>query len=166
MKRRVTYIHSPIASPDAQLSGDSLSITGLDAAKEERITLGVDEIPIEVRAYLQDATQDQSGGPLLMSIQDTGNSPTPSKAPYPLDNGKGVRHRCTVFQQELSRTECYLCTTGTRDSYVCCKSVSRSRGKLTQWQVINSFVLGWAIYLVQEYGNALLQRYANHASGC
>lgn len=56
MKRRITYIHSPAASPDAQLSADSLSVYGLDAAKEERITLGVDEIHSEVGVSTQDVS--------------------------------------------------------------------------------------------------------------
>lgn len=52
MKRRVTYITAADAQFDplkqAILSKDSLSIRGLDAAKEERITLARKELPTEV----------------------------------------------------------------------------------------------------------------------
>lgn len=52
MKRRVTYITAADAefdpSKQAILNKDSLSIRGLDAAKEERFTLTSSELPVEV----------------------------------------------------------------------------------------------------------------------
>lgn len=52
MKRRITYLTSANApfdpSKQAILSKKSLSIRGLDAAKEERFTFGAAEVPAEV----------------------------------------------------------------------------------------------------------------------
>lgn len=52
MKRRITYISASNASFDpakqAILGKDALSIRNLDAAKEERITLGFEELPANV----------------------------------------------------------------------------------------------------------------------
>lgn len=56
MKRRITYITAADAEFDpakqAILSKDTLSIRGLDAAKEERFTLSSAELPKEVRSLL------------------------------------------------------------------------------------------------------------------
>lgn len=56
MRRRITYIYgaeSPF-DPDqqARVSNDALSIRGLNAAKEERLTFGFDEFPSEVSNYV------------------------------------------------------------------------------------------------------------------
>lgn len=52
MKRRVTYITAAYAefdpSKQAILSKDTLTIRGLDAAKEERFTFTPTELPTEV----------------------------------------------------------------------------------------------------------------------
>ncbi|KAL1968948.1 hypothetical protein VTN77DRAFT_782 [Rasamsonia byssochlamydoides] len=57
MKRRITFVHgaeSPF-DPDkqAKLSNDVLSIRELDAAKEERLTFGFDELPGELWQVLK-----------------------------------------------------------------------------------------------------------------
>lgn len=53
MKRRVTYITAADAefdpSKQAVLNKDTLTIRGLDAAKEERFTFTSTELPTEVR---------------------------------------------------------------------------------------------------------------------
>lgn len=51
MERRITFIQPPNApfSPDqAVLTPDALSITNLDAVREERLTVNYDELPNEV----------------------------------------------------------------------------------------------------------------------
>lgn len=52
MKRRITFIQRVDAGFDpqqAELTASSLSVRGLDAAREDRITVGLDELPQEVR---------------------------------------------------------------------------------------------------------------------
>lgn len=52
MKRRITLVQGPGASFEPQqavLSSNSLAIRDLDAAREERITLGLDDLSEEVR---------------------------------------------------------------------------------------------------------------------
>ena len=51
MRRRITFIQPPNApfSPDqAALTSDALSVTNLDAVREERLTVSYDELPDEV----------------------------------------------------------------------------------------------------------------------
>jgi hypothetical protein len=51
MKRRITYIqriNAPFEPQQAVLTSKSLSVRDLDAAREDRITVGVDELPKEV----------------------------------------------------------------------------------------------------------------------
>jgi hypothetical protein len=66
MKRRVTYITAADAefdpSKQAILSKDTLSIRGLDAAKEERFTFTQTELPAEVSitTVLPTTTSEQS----------------------------------------------------------------------------------------------------------
>lgn len=55
MRRRITFIQPPNApfSPDqAVLTPDALSITNLDAVREERLTVSYDELPDEIRTAL------------------------------------------------------------------------------------------------------------------
>lgn len=52
MRRRITYVHGPGDAFDPSqlsLSSDTLSVTNLHAAKEERLTFGFSELPEEVR---------------------------------------------------------------------------------------------------------------------
>ncbi|KAL4966775.1 uncharacterized protein BDV14DRAFT_207843 [Aspergillus stella-maris] len=56
MRHRLTYIQNPSApySPSqTTLTRDALHIDSIDAAREERITLGFDEIPVEVWSVLR-----------------------------------------------------------------------------------------------------------------
>jgi hypothetical protein len=51
MKRRITYIqriNAPFEPQQAVLTSKSLSVRDLDAAREDRITVGLDELPQEV----------------------------------------------------------------------------------------------------------------------
>jgi hypothetical protein len=52
MKRRITFIQRPDAPFEADqtvLTSKSLAIRNLDAAREDRITFGLDDLPHEVR---------------------------------------------------------------------------------------------------------------------
>lgn len=52
MKRRTTLIQplgAPFEPDQAVLSSSNLAIRGLDAARHDRITLGLDDLPEEVR---------------------------------------------------------------------------------------------------------------------
>ncbi|KUM59026.1 hypothetical protein ACN42_g8108 [Penicillium freii] len=56
MKRRITFVQRVDAGFDPQqavLTASSLSVRGLDAAREDRITVGLDELPEELRAVLE-----------------------------------------------------------------------------------------------------------------
>ncbi|KAJ5804057.1 uncharacterized protein N7518_000360 [Penicillium psychrosexuale] len=56
MKRRITFIQSVNAAFDpeqAVLTTSSLSVRDIDAAREDRITVGLDELPEELRAVLE-----------------------------------------------------------------------------------------------------------------
>ncbi|KAJ5518049.1 Glycosylphosphatidylinositol-mannosyltransferase I PIG-X/PBN1 [Penicillium expansum] len=56
MKRRITFIQRVDAGFDpqqAELTASSLSVRGLDAAREDRITVGLDELPQELRTVLE-----------------------------------------------------------------------------------------------------------------
>ncbi|CAG8205670.1 unnamed protein product [Penicillium nalgiovense] len=56
MKQRITFIQRVDAGFDPQqavLTASSLSVRGLDAAREDRITVGLDELPEEFRAVLE-----------------------------------------------------------------------------------------------------------------
>ncbi|KAJ6070474.1 hypothetical protein N7467_011793 [Penicillium canescens] len=56
MKRRITYIqriNAPFEPQQAVLTSKSLSVRDLDAAREDRITVGLDELPQELRAILE-----------------------------------------------------------------------------------------------------------------
>jgi len=51
MKRRVTYIQrpeAPFAPEQISLYSNSVQIDGLDAAREDRITFDLDDLPEEV----------------------------------------------------------------------------------------------------------------------
>jgi hypothetical protein len=53
MKRRITYIqriNAPFEPQQAVLTSKSLSVRDLDAAREDRITVGLDELPQEVKS--------------------------------------------------------------------------------------------------------------------
>lgn len=59
MKRRITFVQShnaPFDSHQAVLTSTSLSIRHLDAVREDRITIGLDELPEEVRQTHIDIT--------------------------------------------------------------------------------------------------------------
>ncbi|KAJ5134650.1 hypothetical protein N7448_000330 [Penicillium atrosanguineum] len=56
MKRRITFIQRPDApfeADQAALTSKSLTIRNLDAAREDRITFGLDDLPQELRDVLQ-----------------------------------------------------------------------------------------------------------------
>ncbi|KAJ5317863.1 hypothetical protein PENANT_c004G11031 [Penicillium antarcticum] len=56
MKRRITYIqrdNAPFEPQQAVLTSKSLSVRDLDAAREDRITVGLNELPQELRAILE-----------------------------------------------------------------------------------------------------------------
>lgn len=51
MKRRITFVQrqdTPFGADQAVLTPDALAIRGLDAAREDRITFGLDNLPGEV----------------------------------------------------------------------------------------------------------------------
>lgn len=51
MKRRITFLQRPDApfeADQAVLTSKSLAIRGLDAAREDRVTFGLDDLPQEV----------------------------------------------------------------------------------------------------------------------
>ena len=51
MRRRSTFVHDPQLEVDPRqlyVSGDRFVIENLHAAREERLTLGLDELPEEV----------------------------------------------------------------------------------------------------------------------
>jgi hypothetical protein len=55
MKRRITYIqrvNAPFDPQQAVLTSKSLSVRDLDAAREDRITVGLDELPQDVSKAL------------------------------------------------------------------------------------------------------------------
>jgi hypothetical protein len=52
MKRRITFVqpdNAPFDKSQAELTASALSVRALDAAREDRITVGLDELPEEVR---------------------------------------------------------------------------------------------------------------------
>lgn len=56
MRRRITFAQgpdSPFDQDQVQLTSDALKLRGLDAAREERVTFGFNELPSEVALYLQ-----------------------------------------------------------------------------------------------------------------
>ncbi|KAL4883326.1 protein pbn1 [Aspergillus karnatakaensis] len=56
MRRRTTFIqpaHAPFHPSQTHLSPTALTITSLDAAREERLTVGFDEVPAELWAVLR-----------------------------------------------------------------------------------------------------------------
>jgi hypothetical protein len=58
MRRRSTFFHAPqldIDPSQLQLSGDKFFITDLDAAREERLTIGLEELPREIVQVLEQA---------------------------------------------------------------------------------------------------------------
>lgn len=60
MRRRITFVQNPTApfDPDqATLTPDSLKIHGLDAFREERITVSHEELPAELAQLLREAGQ-------------------------------------------------------------------------------------------------------------
>lgn len=53
MKRRITFVQrqdTPFEADQAVLTPNTLSIRDLDAAREDRITFGLDDLPAEVRS--------------------------------------------------------------------------------------------------------------------
>ena len=64
MRRRSTFIQPPNASfspEQAVLTTDALSITNLDALREERLTVSYDELPAEVLLPLDYYISNMSG---------------------------------------------------------------------------------------------------------
>lgn len=58
MRRRSTFFHAPqldIDPSQLQLSGNRFFITDLDAAREERLTIGLEELPREIVQVLEQA---------------------------------------------------------------------------------------------------------------
>lgn len=58
MRRRSTFFHAPqldIDPSQLQLSGNTFFITDLDAAREERLTVGLEELPREIVEVLEQA---------------------------------------------------------------------------------------------------------------
>lgn len=55
MKRRITFAQgadSAFEQDQVQLTRDALKLRGLDAAREERVTFGFNELPSEVALHL------------------------------------------------------------------------------------------------------------------
>lgn len=51
MRKRITYIQQPDAPfefDQTVLNTDALSIRNLDAVRQERVTVGIEEVPVEV----------------------------------------------------------------------------------------------------------------------
>ncbi|KAJ5663384.1 Protein pbn1 [Penicillium longicatenatum] len=60
MKRRVTYIQrpeAPYAPEQVSVRSGSISIDGLDAAREDRITFNLDDLPAEIRAICRQSQE-------------------------------------------------------------------------------------------------------------
>lgn len=60
MKRRITLAQAPGSQFEPQqavLSSNSLAIRGLDAVRQERITLDLDDLPEEVRQNVKALSQ-------------------------------------------------------------------------------------------------------------
>lgn len=56
MKERVTFLNhqgQDFEPAQLQLQNDSLRLKSLKAARQDRITLGLDELPQEVHIYIQ-----------------------------------------------------------------------------------------------------------------
>ena len=54
MRKRITYVQRPEAPFEREqttLTTSTLSVRDLDAAREERVTLSFNELPVEVRIY-------------------------------------------------------------------------------------------------------------------
>lgn len=63
MKRRITYIQrpeAPFAPEQVSLLSNSVQIQGLDAAREDRITFDLDDLPEEVGKRMM-LSQDYGG---------------------------------------------------------------------------------------------------------
>lgn len=56
MRQRITYLHKPedaIDPKSIKVTSDSLAVSGLKAAREDRITFGFDELPQEIHYVLK-----------------------------------------------------------------------------------------------------------------
>lgn len=76
MRRRSTFFHAPqldIDPSQLQLSGDKFFITDLDAAREERLTIGLEELPREIVQVLEQAHELH----LQWSTESNYNTSTP-----------------------------------------------------------------------------------------
>src|SRR5450432_4022140 len=56
MRQRITFLHKPedaIDPKSIKVTDDSLAFSGLKAAREDRITFGLDELPLEIALALK-----------------------------------------------------------------------------------------------------------------
>lgn len=60
MRQRITFVHEPQDAIDPKgldITSTGLSLVGLEAAREDRITLGLAELPRELRMVLEQARE-------------------------------------------------------------------------------------------------------------
>lgn len=56
MRQRITFLHKPedaIDPKSIKITSNSLAVSGLNAAREDRITFGIDELPKEIYYVLE-----------------------------------------------------------------------------------------------------------------
>jgi hypothetical protein len=96
MRRRTTYITHPslaVNPADIQVRGNQLLLGGLKAAREERLTFGLEELPKEIAEYLQSCHEVHARW-ASESAYNTTNPFTSRTSPglhiqyTPLDDGK------------------------------------------------------------------------------
>jgi hypothetical protein len=112
MKRRITFIQRVDASFDPQqavLTASSLSVRGLDAAREDRITVGLDELPEEVRRVLDCRVYWELGKANLFVLCLVACCPRAiSWAPPPLGLREVFWCCCAIQQPGFTWTACAL----------------------------------------------------------
>jgi hypothetical protein len=58
MRQRITFLHKPedaIDPKSIRVTSNSLAVSGLEAAREDRITFGFDELPREIYYVLKES---------------------------------------------------------------------------------------------------------------
>ncbi|KAJ5165330.1 uncharacterized protein N7500_007160 [Penicillium coprophilum] len=103
MKRRITFIQRVDADFDpeqAVLSASSLSVRNLDAAREDRITVGLDELPKELRTVLEQSHE--------LHLRWASERPFDAVAPFSSRVSPGLHVNYTPLKPESSSEA--LCT--------------------------------------------------------
>ncbi|KAJ5443165.1 Glycosylphosphatidylinositol-mannosyltransferase I PIG-X/PBN1 [Penicillium cf. griseofulvum] len=103
MKRRITFIQRVDASFDPQqavLTTSTLSVRSLDAAREDRVTVGLDELPDELRSVLEQSHE--------LHLRWASERPFDAVAPFSSRISPGLHVHYTPLKSESSSEE--LCT--------------------------------------------------------